>query len=145
MDGVGDFVFVGAGETLDVFLLGLLLVLRIGLRVAAGQRFESVGPGEVCGVEDVEAAVATGGVGVRIVTADDDDLAIVEVTCMAYAWVRGVRSVDGDPLKGWDGQDEHVAVLGLVFVGDEVLAAVHVDIRRGAVGSGGDDSAGVDA
>jgi len=121
LHGAGDLVAIGAGEALHVLLLGLLLVLRVLRGGAAGEGFEVVVPGEVGGIEDVEAGVAAELVGVvGVVAADDDDLAVVEVAGVAHAG-RGDRlmgGVDLDPGEGWNGQDPHVGILRLVQVGD---------------------------
>lgn len=121
LHGAGNLVAIGAGEALYVLLLGLLLVLRICGWGVAGEGFEVVVPGEVGGVEDIEACIAAELFGVvGVVAADDDDLAVVKVTCVPHAG-RGDRLMGGvnlDPGEGWDGQDPHVGILRLVQVGN---------------------------
>lgn len=121
LHSAGDLVAIRAGESLSVLLLGFLLVLRVFGGGAAGEGFEAVGPGEVGGIEDIEACVAAELVGVvGVVAADDDDLAVVDVAGVPHAG-RGDRlmgGVDLDPGEGWDAQDPHVGILRLVQVGD---------------------------
>ena len=105
LDGVGDGVAIGAVEALGVFLLGYLLVLFVLGGGAAGEGGEAVGPGQICGVEDIESCVAGELVSVCVVAPDDDDLAVVQIAGMTNAGWRSrlFGGVDVDPGEGRDG------------------------------------------
>ena len=126
-------------------MLGLLLVLGILGGGIAGEGFETVGPGKVGSIEDVETCVAAHAVGIGVVAADDYHLAIVKVAGVAHTRRRGrlFSGFDFDPGEGGYGKDPHIGVLGLILVRNQVLAAIHVDVGGRAVRRGGSDGAGI--